>query len=203
MRKISIDRVKETKYHLSQGLSCRNVANKVGISVSTVHAIKTKMACCIEKQISGRPQKIGLRLGRAVLRYIYSGVLKNTTEVRKHILETASKSVSRETIRRFLKKHGLKSYAKPKKPRLLKHHKLARLRFAREYLRKPKTYWDNVIFTDESKYNLYGPDGNRRCWRLPNIVLQDHHIQPTVKFGGSGILKGLPQKINKNRNEVI
>ena len=48
--------------------------------------------------------------------------------------------------------------------------------------------WKHVIFTDESKICVFGPDGNNRVWRRPGIALLDHHITPTVKFGGKSVM---------------
>ena len=49
--------------------------------------------------------------------------------------------------------------------------------------RFPVDDWKKVVFTDESKICMHGPDGNRRVWRRPGGALLDHHIIPTVKFG--------------------
>ena len=48
--------------------------------------------------------------------------------------------------------------------------------------------WQRVIFTDESKICVFGPDGNKRVWRRPGLPLLDHHVTPTVKFGGKSVM---------------
>jgi len=70
------------------------------------------------------------------------------------------------------------------RPRGYNKVKIPRLALAWEFSRKPENYWQDVIFTDESKYNLCGPDGNKRAWRYPGSLLQGHHIRPVLKFGG-------------------
>lgn len=38
-------------------------------------------------------------------------------------------------------------------------HKTARLNFAKEREKKPKEYWENILWSDETKINLFGSDG--------------------------------------------
>ena len=87
-----------------------------------------------------------------------------------------------------MKESGLESYVKPKKPRLNPVQIKKRLIFARSHREHIFDYWKNVMFTDESKFNLYGPDGNKRAWRRPGSVLLDHHIRKMVKYGGGSMM---------------
>ena len=52
----------------------------------------------------------------------------------------------------------------------------------------PEEAWKHVIFTDESKINIFGPDGNRRVWRRATKCLKDHHVTQTLKFGGGSVM---------------
>ena len=47
--------------------------------------------------------------------------------------------------------------------------------------------WNKVIFSDESKFNLFGSDGRQYCWKRSGEALKDQHVLGTVKFGGGGI----------------
>ena len=47
-------------------------------------------------------------------------------------------------------------------------------------------YWNRVIFTDESKFNLYGNDGRCKVWK-PNQELNDANLCPTFKHGGGSV----------------
>ncbi|GBN93301.1 hypothetical protein AVEN_170115-1 [Araneus ventricosus] len=55
-------------------------------------------------------------------------------------------------------------------------------------LNKPEAYWNNVLFADKSKYNIFGSDGRIMVWRRKNEELNLKNIVGTVKYGGGGVL---------------
>ena len=124
----------------------------------------------------------------SIFRWFNTGMVLTTTDACRQLFKVLSIKVSRFTIARILLKFGLKNYARPKKPRLLLRHKRERLAFARVMARMPKDAWNDVIFTDESKYNLHGPDGTKRVWRYPGSPILDHHVRKVVKFGGGSVM---------------
>ncbi|GBM94156.1 Transposable element Tc1 transposase [Araneus ventricosus] len=55
-------------------------------------------------------------------------------------------------------------------------------------LNKPETYWNNVLFADESKLNIFGSDGRILVWRRKNEELNPKNFVGTVKYGGGDVL---------------
>ncbi|GBM71348.1 Transposable element Tc1 transposase [Araneus ventricosus] len=55
-------------------------------------------------------------------------------------------------------------------------------------LNKPEMYWNNVLFADESKINIFGSDGRIMVWREKNEELNPKNLVRTVKYGGGGAL---------------
>ncbi|GBM96206.1 Transposable element Tc1 transposase [Araneus ventricosus] len=55
-------------------------------------------------------------------------------------------------------------------------------------LNKPETYWNNVLFADESKFNIFGSDGRIMVWRRKNKELNPKNLVGTVKYDGGGVL---------------
>ncbi|GFX81560.1 transposable element Tc1 transposase [Trichonephila clavipes] len=52
----------------------------------------------------------------------------------------------------------------------------------------PQQFWNKVIFSDESKFNIFGSDGRHMVWRKPNTSHHPKHTIPTVKHGGGSVM---------------
>ncbi len=52
-----------------------------------------------------------------------------------------------------------------RKPLISDVNKLKRVQFANTHLSQDISFWKSVIFTDESKYNVFGYDGPAKVWR--------------------------------------
>ena len=112
----------------------------------------------------------------------------NATILCKTLKEYLGKDVTPQTIRNYLKINGYRGRIARKKPFITKANRKKRLEFAKEYVNKPQSFWYNVIFADESKYNLYGCDGKSIVYRKPKIELEERNMVGTVKHGGGNVM---------------
>jgi hypothetical protein len=96
--------------------------------------------------------------------------------------------LSDDTVKSSLQRQGLQAHVKTKKPLLTKKHKVRRYLWAKKCTHATWVDWSYVIFSDESKFNLFGLDGRQYCLRRSGEHLLDQHVQPTVKFGGGSIM---------------
>ena len=76
------------------------------------------------------------------------------------------------------KKQGLNGRVARKKPFINIRN---RIEFAVNHLKKDDSWWNDVIFLDGSKFNLFGSDG-------PNTELRHQNLKPTVKHGGEHVM---------------
>ena len=60
-------------------------------------------------------------------------------------------------------------------PFLTKNHKEDRVKWARKYLDLDAENWNNVVFSDEKKSNLDGPDGMAYYWA--DKIVESRHFQ--------------------------
>ena len=64
---------------------------------------------------------------------------------------------------------------------------MKRIEYARKYREQPLCFWNQVLWTDKSKFNLFGSDGRVMVWRTPQEAFDPRCMVPTVKHGGGNV----------------
>lgn len=95
--------------------------------------------------------------------------------------------VSAQTIRSTLQQAGLHGRRPRRKPLLKLAHKKACKQFAEDNLSKSMNYWNHVMWSDETKINLFGSDGVQHVWR-GGEEYHENCVLLTVKHGGGSIM---------------
>ncbi|GFV15526.1 transposable element Tc1 transposase [Trichonephila clavipes] len=101
------------------------------------------------------------------------------------------RSVSAETVRNVIRHAGYSSRVARKKPFISLQNQKKRLEFTKTHQLKTDNFWKKVIFSDESKFNIFGSDGRRTVWRKSNTVLDPKNLRPTVKHGGGSVMSAM------------
>ncbi len=166
------------------------IGKQLGVKKSTVGAIIRKRKTYKTTDNlprSGAPRKISPRGVKMITRT----VSKNPRTTRGDLvndLQRAGTKVTKATISNTLRRQGLKSCSARRVPLLKPVHVQARLKFAREHLDDPEEDWENVIWSDETKIELFGKNSTCRVWRRKNAELHPKNTIPTVKHGGGNIM---------------
>ena len=87
----------------------------------------------------------------------------------------------RTTISAALHQSVLYGRVARRKPVLSKRHMTARLEFAKRHRKDSQTMRNKIIWSDETKIELFGPNAKRHVWRKPGTI-------PMVNHGGGSIM---------------
>ena len=64
-----------------------------------------------------------------------------------------------------------------------KANKKKRMNVANKFISKPPDSWEQVLFSDESKFCIFGIKGRKLVWRKNGAALDKQNLFPTVKHG--------------------
>lgn len=173
---------------LSLDLSCRQIASQTGLGKSTVSRIIKEIQSDKTRLFGGCPSKLSPTNKRAIVQQIITGKAKNAVEATKFINTIIDTPVCPQTVRNTLKEAFLKAVVKKKKPLLSKSHRKRQLTFALKYQHWTVEDWKRVIWSDETKINRIGSDGQEYVWKKAGEGLIDREVKGTVKHGGGSLM---------------
>ncbi|CAK9829579.1 Transposable element Tcb1 transposase, partial [Anthophora retusa] len=163
-----------------EGRSSREISALLAISKTTVNNILNKFkttGSVTNRSRSDRPRKTTARVDKQIRR-------KSVVDVELHDENLAD--VSRTKVSRRLRDVGLFGRVSVKKPLISTKNQRARLQFAKNYQHWTVQYWKKVLFSDESKFKLFGSDGKQYVRRPVGTRYNFKYQIPTVKHGGGG-----------------
>ena len=188
MKQVSQQVIAEVVYLLHNGHSYTQIAAQLQLSKTSICRIKQRYLPDLAHSKGGRPKLLDERKVRMMVRQITSGQLDTAVDVAKRVKQVEDTEISADTVRRALKKAGMKAAVKQKKPFLRPQHIRARLAFAQRHKYWTVDDWKRVIWSDETKINRFGPDGRKWFWKKPGEELKPRHFKATVKHGGGSVM---------------
>jgi transposase len=172
----------------AQGLSIYNLASLFHVSPATIsrtcqNQLKSHSPYSPTARRGRRP-KLGLSDARFAMLTLARCQAKTAAELQREYFP----EVHPDTVRRTLRKLGLFAYVRRRVPFLNYRHRKACIQWARDHRAWRMVNWRRVIFSDESKYKIFGSDGRQYCWRRPGEALDPRYTQKVVKHGGGSIM---------------
>ncbi len=154
------------------GVGYKKIAKSLQLSCSTV--AKTIQRFNRTGSTQNRPRhgpskKLSARAQRHIQRLCLGNRRMSAVEVEG----VGVQPVSAQTIRRTLHQIGLHGCSPRRKPLLKMMHKKAHKQLAEDKQTKVMDYWNHVLWSDETKINLFGSDGVKLVWQQPGEVYKD------------------------------
>ncbi|CAK9829697.1 Transposable element Tc1 transposase [Anthophora retusa] len=170
-----------------KGETLRKIASDFNVSAECVRKVVNRLetnGTAENLPRSGRPRKTTVRQDRMILREVH----KNRNISSKQLKAELNLPIKETQIRMRIKEAGYHSRVSRKRPLISKRNAQRRLAFAKQFINKPIDFWKNVIFTDESKFELRSNKRRQLVWRKVGESFKPSLITPTVKHGGGAVL---------------
>lgn len=172
------------------GKSIRAIAKELSIASTTIwNVLKKKETTGVlsNRHRTGRPRKTTAADDRNIVRAVKKDPKTTVGEISNN-LQRAGVKVSASTVHRRLHEQKYRGYTRRCKPLISKKNRKARLDFAKRYRDEPQKFWDKVLWTDETKMNLYQSDGKAKVWRKKGSAHDPKHTSSSVKHGGGNVM---------------
>ncbi|KAB5587849.1 hypothetical protein CTheo_8709 [Ceratobasidium theobromae] len=150
------------------GMDFDEVARKIGRHLTTV----------------GRPRKLTESDANFAVMEINRGGPVEATQLQRNFFP----GVSVDTVRRRLKDQGLENFKQHAVPFLKKEHIKQCREWGEDLLFWTLDNWSAVIYSDASKFDVFGSDGHRRVWQKRGQALKPKNTIKKVAHGGGRVM---------------
>ena len=133
---------------------------------------------------AGRPFKTSKHEDRIIHREARRYPTYSLRNLASNLSPQLSERISRCTISRRLIKRGLFSYVAAKKPLLKVSDRIKRINFCRKLLNMTQEKINNIVFSDESNFQVINRKMRVHVRRLKSEKYNDEMIVPRVNGGG-------------------
>lgn len=173
------------------GKSYRDIARILQISKSAAQRAVVRFedtGSNIDRKRPGQPRKTSKKIDDKLYNISNANRFKSASDIRAEINERLDAPISLSTVKSRLRDKGMIGRVAIKKPLLRPINKQKRVKFAREHISWTINQWKTVLWTDESKFELFGSHRRQYCRRKVNERLNPKCIAPNVKHGGGSVM---------------
>lgn len=165
----------------NKGKSYRQIADIVGCSKNMVaYAILDKKST----KNRGQKRRTTAQTDRRILHTAKCDPFKTSVQLKSEL----NLDVSLSTVRRRLAENNLHGRSARRVPYLSAKNIQQRLKFAKKHSQwSGNEGWHNILFSDETKINLFQSDGRQYVRRPPKQEFRPQYTKKTVKHGGGNI----------------
>ncbi|CAF4848952.1 unnamed protein product, partial [Rotaria magnacalcarata] len=145
----------------------------------------------------GRRSKLTDRQKRVIkLQQVRDDTL-SLNDLIRYVQTSFNITVNRRTVSRILNEFDMFSYVAPRKPRINHRQRYSRLQWCYQHLSWAEKDWSNVIFTDESNFEILNRKNRIYTRRFRKDLKRFERSQPRVHKGGALKKKKYSTKLKK------
>lgn len=174
--------IKKLRY---EGKTFKEIAEIIGCSQNMVtNALNYRK----KPETRGRKRKTSARVDRRILKLVKKDAFITSTAIKNEL----NLDVTTRTIRNRLIDCKYRARSARKTPFVSERNRKKRISFAKHHLENIKqrgaSYFRNVLWSDETKVNLFGADSRHYVRRPRNSEFSPQYTKKTVKHGGGCIM---------------
>ncbi|MBN3274473.1 TCB2 transposase, partial [Polyodon spathula] len=140
-----------------------------------------------DRRRSGRPRKLTAEDERHIMLTSLRTWKMSSSTISSALAENSGTLVHPSTVQRSLVRSGLRGRLAAKKPYLRRGNKAKRLNYARKHRNWGAEKWQQVLWTDESKFEIFGCSRRQFVRRRAGERYTNECLQATVKHGGGSL----------------
>lgn len=187
-RALSTTKLNSVLAQLDAGVPHAQISATTGVNTGHISKLHNIHHPNLPRSSPGCPLKVTPAAARHLVRLVTNGNSCTARQAAQRYQSVTGDALSPETVCRTLRDAGLKAKTKVKKPALPKHLRDAWVSFARAHRHWTVEDWKHVMWSDETKFNRLGSDGQQWVWIRPGQELSDSAIQQTAHSGGGSII---------------
>lgn len=176
---------------LNGGVSVRDVARHFGVCPSTISRLKSRFnatGSVADRQRSGRPRKTSQHEDRYVKITSRRNRFMSAPKLASRLYTTTGTRVTAQTIRNRLNSEGLNGRRPYVGIPLTAEHARNRVNWATIHRRWRQGQWNNVLFSDESRFCVQFADGRLRVWRRKGERFDVNNVLQRDRYGGGSVM---------------
>lgn len=181
-RRATNSRLQQVETLFAHGYDNAGVARRLGCDIRSVRRYAAALRRVGDRshdiKKGGRPRKLTARVEKAIVKEALEGDTNTLGGLVDHLFDYHEVICSKFTVRRALRGHKVWSCKKRKRALLHAKHRRDRLAFARRHTGWTADQWSKVLWSDESRRNLWGDDGPERVFRRRGAPLRDRDVTP-------------------------
>ena len=190
-RSLTLDQRRRVLGMMEGRKSVTAAARHIGVYHSTVSRLWSRyeaIGSLKDRRRTGRPRKTSAAEDCYIVMTSRRNRFMSARKVATRLRAATRTRVSAQTIRRRLYRGRLRARRPYVGVPLTRRHRQDRMNWAKNHPRWTQRQWNNILFTDESRFTVDFADGRARVWRRSGERYHEQNVIQRDRYGGSSVM---------------